>query len=397
MVVPDPPVLVSLKRITPSIYEASLACLAKAVWVAVGDARVLPQNPAAILGITFHAVVAAAHKGKLSVAGANDRSAARALFDRTAQELHLRAHRLVRSKFPSADRLPFYNRHRERAAITATPIAASRSPLASSAADVTRLGRAPVKTEARLSSKDGYLVGRADHIDARSSIVVDYKTGNAAGGNACAVSNSEARQLRLYAYLAAENGTDIRTGAVVRSGGQRCEIGISPAEAEAEADSAKKQLGRLNAAVAEGASFQDLASPSPKNCSFCPCLPFCGRFWAEATPEWTAGCGLHVEGSVAEVESGRTYGIPLTTLLLSTRSGTAGARCVSIEQIPTEWLDMDCSGPPHVGDTVRVVHGRQLGTDTGVAVIRVDKALTSVWRLRQSSAEAPRAVAPRDA
>ena len=207
MFVPEPPVLAQLKHITPSTYEASISCLAKAAWFVLGDAGFLPQHPAAILGMAFHAVVAATHSGELRVATVSDRSPARELFDKTAQKLHLSAHPLIKLKFPAADRLPFYNLNRERAAITATPIAASRPPSARSADGEVRLGSAAVRTESRLRSRDGRLVSRADHIDGRSRVVIDYKTGHVSD------------QLRLYAYLAAENGTDVGTGAVVRGDG----------------------------------------------------------------------------------------------------------------------------------------------------------------------------------
>lgn len=381
MFVPEPPVLAQLEHITPSIYEAGIGCLAKAAWLALGDTRVLPQHPAAILGTAFHVVVRAAHDGDLPVAAASDRTPARELFDKTARKLHLGAHRLVKLKFSSADRLPFYNLNRERAAITATPIAASRLPSARSAVGAASLGSAVVRTESRLRSRDGRLIGRADHIDGRSSVVIDYKAGHMSNSEAYAVSDSEARQLRLYAYLAAENGTDVGTGAVVRGSGQRCEIAISPAEAEAEADCAKKQLDRLNAAASEGASFRDLTSPSPRNCSFCPCLPFCRPFWAEAQPEWNADCGPHVEGSIAAIESRRIQGISLTTLVLAKRAGTVSAQRISIEQIPSEWMRIDYLDMPQIGDGVRVVHGRQMETYRDAAVIRVDKASTTVWRL----------------
>ena len=386
MFVPKPPVLAQLEHITPSIYEASIECLAKAAWFALGDAGVLPQHPAAILGTAFHMVVGATHNGWLQVAAVSDRSQARELFDKTARKLHLGAHRLVKLKFPSADRLPFYNLNRERAAITATLIAASRLPSARSAVGATRLGSSALRTEPRLCSRDGRLVGRADHIDGRSGVVIDYKTGHLSEAEACIVSDSEARQLRLYAYLAADNGTDIGTGAVVRGDGQRAEIAISPAEAEAEADCARKQLGRLNAAASEGASFRDITSPSPRNCSFCPCLPFCGPFWADAQPEWAIDCGSHVEGSIAEIESRQIQGISLTTLVIAKRAGTVSAQQVSVEQIPTEWMRMDGLDMPRIGDAIRVVHGRQTETDKDAAVIRVDKALTAVWRLRYNDA-----------
>ena len=206
MFVPELPVLAQLEHITPSIYEASKSCLAKAAWFALGDTGVLPQHPAAILGTAFHVVVAAAQKGELPVTGVGDRAPARGLFDKTAQNLHASAHRLVKLKFPSAERLPFYHLKRERAAFTATPIAVSRLPSAGSAIAVGRLHSPTVRTESHLRSRDGRLVGRADNIDGRSRVVVDYKTGHTPEAESGVVSDSEARQLRLYAFLAAENG-----------------------------------------------------------------------------------------------------------------------------------------------------------------------------------------------
>ena len=387
MIVPEPPVLIQLERITPSVYEASIHCLAKAAWLACGDASVMPQHPAAILGTAFHVVVAVAHKGELQVAAVDDCSPARELFDKTTQKLHLDAHPLVKLKYSSADRLPFYNLNRERAALVATSIAASRPPSARSGVGTTKSGSAAVRTEPRLRSRDGRLVGRADYIDGQTGVVVDYKTGYS---DACAVSDSEARQLRLYAYLAAENGTDIGTGAVVRGDGQRCEIAISPAEAAAEANSATNQLDRLNSAASVRASFRDVASPSPSNCSSCPCLPFCGPFWSEAGPDWAVDGGAHVEGSIAEIDSQQIQGISLTTLVLAKQAGTVSAKQVSIEQIPTAWLTTDGLDLPRIGDAIRVVHGRQTKTDKDGAVIRVDKALTAVWQLRDGDAGSDR-------
>ena len=382
MFVPEPPVLTQLESITPSIYEASISCLAKAAWYAFGNGGVLPEHPAAILGTAFHAVVAAAHRGQLSVEGDGDRAPARKLFDKTAQELYVKAHQLVKLKFPTEERLPFYNLHRERAALVAATIAASRPPLTGSAVGAAKAKEPAAKTEFRLRSKDGLIIGRPDHIDGRSGTIVDYKSGYVPEIEATAVSNSEARQLRLYAYLAIENGMNVAKGAIARGSGQRCELAISAAEAKAEADSARNQLCKLNAAVSNGATFGNLASPSSRNCVFCPCIPFCESFWAEAKPEWAADCGPHVEGAVLDIESRRIQGVSLTTLIVSRRSGTVPAERVSIEQIPSEWMRLDGEELPRRGDVVRVVHGRQLDTDESIAVIRIDKALTAVWRVR---------------
>jgi len=385
MFVQEPPALTQLESITPSIYEASISCLAKAAWYAFGNGSVLPEHPAAILGTAFHAVVAAAHRGQLSVEGDGDRAPARKLFDKTAQELYVRAHQLVKLKFPTEERLPFYNLYRERTALLATTIAASLPPLTGSAVGAAIAKEPAARTEFRLCSKDRLIIGRPDHIDGRSGTIVDYKSGYVPEIEAAAVSKSEARQLRLYAYLAIENGMNVAKGAIARGNGQRCELAISAAEAKAEADSARNQLSKLNAAVSSGARFRNLASPSSQNCVLCPCIPFCESFWAEAKPEWAADCGPHVEGAVLDVESRRIQGVSLTTLTVSMRSGTVSGERVSIEQVPSEWMRLDGEDLPCPGDVVRVVNGRQMGRDEGVAVIRIDKALTAVWRVRMDN------------
>jgi len=98
-------------------------------------------------------------------------------------------------------------------------------------------------------------------------------------------------------------------------------------------------------------------------------------------PEWSPDCGSHVEGNVIDVESRLIQGVSLTTLSLAVRSGTIAGQTASVEQIPSDWMkiedDLPCSG-----DVVRVVHGRELEMNGNTAVVRIDKAMTAVWRLR---------------
>ena len=388
MIVPKLPVLAKLKRITPSIYAASTNCLAKAAWFAHGNDKVLPQHPAASLGTAFHAVVASAYKGALLVTDVEDRTPAKDLFDRTVRQLHERAHPLFKLKFPSADRLPFYNLYREQSAYIATPIAASKPPSFSSAVGLPEENGPLAKTEFHLRSQDGRISGRADHIDARSGTVIDYKTGYVLRdeGNVGGMSDSEKRQLRLYAYLAAEHGIGIQRGIIVRGNGRRCEIKIPQVEAQIEADHAREQLCKLNTAIDRGASFFDLASPSSESCFLCPCIPFCESFWRLAQPEWAAACGLHIEGDVARVESRQFQGVSLTTLVLSIRAGTLSAQNASVEQIPDAWMKLDGLDLPSIGDAIRIVHGRETGEDRDSAVVRVDKTSTTVWRKKSVNA-----------
>jgi hypothetical protein len=239
----------------------------------------------------------------------------------------------------------------------------------------------PLQTEFRLSSTDGLIVGRADHLDGESETVVDYKSGYAGEGDTDAVSDSEARQLRLYAHLAAEHGVNVSKGAIVRRDGRRCELAISWADAEAEANSARRRLHEINAAIGEGVGFDGLASPSPQSCRGCPCIALCDSFWAEAKPEWQSDCGSHVEGWVSGAETRQILGVSLATLALEVQRGTVSGERLSAEQIPSDWMRLGGGGVPQAGDVVRVVHGRVSGAGEGAAVMRIDKALTAVWRV----------------
>jgi len=379
MHVPKLPVITKLEFISPSIYEASLDCLAKAAWYAFGTRGVLPENPAAILGISFHTVIAAANFGELAVTSNTDRALARQLFDNSVRSLYSHVHPLVRMKFPTPEHLPFYNLFRERSAFLATSIVSSRLPKAGYPVGMSKGTTLSVLTESGLRSKDGLIVGRADYIDSKSATVVDYKSGYMVENVANFVSDSEARQLRLYAYLAIENGINVSKGTIVRGSGQRCELPITPEETLTEANNARIQLQMLNIAVSNGAMFNDLTSPSSQKCRSCPCIPFCDSFWDLSKPEWVSDCGSHVEGNVVDIESRQIQGISLTTLILSIRSGTIAAQRTSVEQIPTNWMTLDTEVLPRLGDFVRVVHGHQLEVDGNKTVIKMDKALTTVW------------------
>ncbi len=378
MKVPEPPKPVRLDHISPSIYEVSLNCLAKAVWYAQGDRRTLPDHPAAILGVCFHTVVAASHYGNLRGDGKSVRENARNLFDKQANSLYEGVHPLMKAKFSIPERLPYYNLYRERAALYAEQAAESRP---TSSVDSSRGASGSLlkqHTEMRLESADGLIVGRPDQIDDYSDTVVDYKSGIAMGDKPDAVSEAEARQLRLYAYLACERDIPISKGAIVRGNGRRIEIGVTRSDADAEASNARRQLQAINEAIAAGQHFDDLASPSPENCQMCTCLPFCEAFWRDSKTEWAEHCGVHVEGLVREVNTTTTQGVVLVTLSIEPQRGTLNGVSAFIEQIPKSWLTIEGT-LPQVGDVIRVVHARQSNIEGDVAVLRVDKALTSLW------------------
>lgn len=374
---PHTPTVSRFKQLSPSIYEAALHCKARAVWMVHGDRQSVPYHPKALLGICLHGVVEDAHNGKLNgLGGSGLLEAARALFDQRASALYERVHPLLRAKFSSPPKIPYYHLYRERAAAEAAVIGGrvSGSP------QITSAGAAPSapqqQVEEKLTSKDGLLVGRPDFIDRQAAEVVDYKTGAAPEEAPDGVSEAEARQLRLYVHLAHENGLAVSRAVVARADGRRALMNISNADASKEGQQAREVLMELNNAA--GKTFEEVATPSVNACSQCSCIAFCEPFWRTAAADWMERIGLHLEGRVTTVEESTVQGIELVTVHLEVQRGTLSSSHASIEHIPKTWLTVDGSPVPHESEVVRIIFGRLTGAGEP-AVIRVDRAATSIW------------------
>lgn len=377
MRVPHAPGVTPLQQLSPSIYEALLQCKARAAWAAYGDRSALPPHPRALLGVCLHGVVEDAHNGRLAgLDGEGRLAAARELFDQRARYLYDQAHPLVRAKFISPERLPYYNLYRERAALEAAA-SSERVERAVPAADVVQPApQVRLYAEKKLTSSDGLLVGRPDLIDTAAQQVVDYKTGAQPDEAIDAVSAAEARQLRLYVHLAHDNGLPVSRAVVARADGRRASIDVSKAEADGEGRRARELLAEYNSTA--GVAFNEAAQPSPESCTFCPCIPFCEAFWRAALPAWEGQCGVHLEGEIAAVEESTVQGMKLMTLRVDVQRGTVAAGEAFVEQIPEAWTTADGSNPPCEGAVVRVVHARRAG-DGVPPVIRVERTATSVW------------------
>jgi hypothetical protein len=377
MRVPDAPGVTPLQHLSPSVYEALFRCRALAAWAAFGDRGTLPQHPKAFLGVCLHGVVEDAHNGRLAGSDGEGRpAAARNLFDERARFLYDHAHPLIRVKFSSPERLPYYNLFRERAALEA---AASAERIERGVPSANATQPAPelrLYAEKKLLSRDGLLVGRPDLIDAVAQEVVDYKTGAPQDEAVDAVSEAEARQLRLYVHLAQDNGLPVSRAVVARPDGRCASIDVSREEANAEGRRARDLLAKYNSGA--GVAFSEAAQPSPESCRFCPCIPLCEAFWRAASPTWEDQCGVQLEGHVAAVEESTVQGMKLMTLRVQVQRGTVAAGEAFVEQIPEAWTTADGSNPPREGAVVRIVHARRAGDDVP-PVIRVDRTATSVW------------------
>ncbi len=377
MRVPRAPGVAPLQQLSPSIYEALLLCKARAAWAAHGDRSAVPQHPKALLGVCLHSVVEDAHNGRLAgLDGEALLTVARELFERRARSLYEQAHPLVRAKFSSPERLPYFNLYRERATLEAVATAKRLERVAPvvDAPETAPLVR--LQAETKLVSSDGLLVGRPDLIDIAAQEVVDYKTGAVPDEAVDAVSAAEAQQLRLYVHLALDNSIPVSRAVIARADGRRASIDVSKEEAEAEGRRARELLAEYNSSAGE--AFEKAARPSPENCSFCPCIPFCEAFWRTASPAWAEQCGVHLEGPVSAVEESTIQGMKLMTLRVEVQRGTVDAGDTFVEQIPEVWATADGADPPCEGNVVRVVHGR-LAADAPPQVIRVDRTATSVW------------------
>jgi len=390
VLIPSTPEPKAVDRISPSLYEDLLTCQAKAAWHIGGDRNAIPPQPEQLLGVAFHSVLEAAHRGDIS--GESDderREAARRIFDDRVAELYESTHPLVRIKFRSPVRLPYYNQQRELAAMLAIEFDERPEGRAAAGHEKGATGGA----ERWYASKDELIFGRPDFVDIAKREVVDYKAGHV-GDRGGDLSERERRQLALYAFLAGEAGIEIEKGRIVRANGDQAENVITVEAAQAEAVEARRILDEYN--IAAGISeFKELASPSTTACQFCECKPFCEAFWESAGPDWSETCGSHVEGVVTgSPMTGDVQGVEVLSLRLRSSRGTVPpGREVIIPQVPSAWFSADGDGIPHEGDMVRVLDGRraplpeneansteEAGEPNGPLVVNGDRVKTTFWR-----------------
>lgn len=374
MKIPQIPTIQTISQLTPSLYEAALHCKARAIWSAFGDRNAIPQHPNAILGICFHKVLELANKGQFPKEKEACRDAARQAFEIQAQSQYQKAHPLLKSKFSSVERFPYYYLLRERSASHGINVALQKKP-STSRETLKAFGG----SEVSLVSRDGLIRGRPDYIDVAQSEVIDYKSGFKAQADGTKLSESEIRQLRLYAYLSLENGIQISKGTIVRTD-NHATVSISDEDAQTEGDAARALLTELNT-EASSQTFQEMAQPSPENCQNCSCIPLCEAFWEQATPEWANECGTHLEAKVIQTPIPSTDSdYDVITIEADVIRGTCSPMQITIQQIPKNWLVLDGENIPALGDTIRLIDGKSVDVDNS-SVVKIDKFATTIWTI----------------
>jgi CRISPR/Cas system-associated exonuclease Cas4 (RecB family) len=378
MTFPHPPKPAKLTRLSPSTYEAARRCNARAAWLAFGDRDSLPGSPAAILGLCFHKVAAAAQAGRLQT-GDGVEEAARCLFDEAAEETFAKSHESFRAKFGVKERLPGYYLRREESVALARTLSPDE-PLPPGRSRPSQMS--PTKgIEHNLQSKDGLLFGRPDLIDAAAGEVVDYKTRRVSLDSPNEVTDQEMRQLRLYALLATDNGVRIQRGAIVLADGRRLTVELNVEDIQREARSAAAVLESYNTAVDGNTTFEEMATPSAENCRYCPCMVICEAFWKRAEPSWQEHVGTQVQGKLISISKASVQGVNLITLHLECIGGTIEKGKVALEQVPEEWLLGEVKAHPSHGVLVRIINAHATVSMPEHTVLRADRAATETWIL----------------
>jgi hypothetical protein len=179
---------------------------------------------------------------------------AKAAFDREANRRFAEAHSLIRVKFASPEKLPFYFERRARAATlglqaSAWVLARPTNRQGTGALDHAPGIKRPRLVEQTLSTRDGLIRGRIDLWEQSSSTVTDYKSGHEPKNAPSGMTDNEIRQLRLYVYLTLENSYPTTTAAIVRGDGRKSAIPVSTAEAGQEGQAARQTLMQFNQAT----------------------------------------------------------------------------------------------------------------------------------------------------
>jgi hypothetical protein len=174
--------------------------------------------------------------------------------------------------------------------------------------------------EKTFSALGGKLCGRIDLM--QGDEIIDYKTGALfdTDNSEPSLKLTYIRQLRIYAYLAhSATGTWPQRGLLFPLAGPPVVVDLEPSECEREAEEAVNLLTNYNQAIATAETANNIASPSPEVCRWCPYKIICSPFWSNASEGWS--------GTLAgEAISGRLVKAPLAI-----RGGAAWSISVKID------------------------------------------------------------------
>ena len=389
LIVPDSVNISPRAYLTPSLFVQGRKCLARLAWASSDAARLVPDDPSAILGTALHRVQEQADRGELSdkaqmLEGAQKtvEDAARAAFDRSAGEALARAHPLIQMRYPRTSDLPRFYLQRARSVEMAMEHIQASAPPGGPRATWERATPPPL-VEHSLASSDGTLRGRADRLDIAGQRIMDYKSGSGPA-DSNSVGQDEKIQLLFYAALARDNGITVAEGCIVRSDGRRVSCPLPADEARAVVDEARILLARFNTAVTAGQSPDAMASPSPTSCDRCSFRALCQPFWSESKPAWEVEVGGHAQMLVQEAGNTGTPRAP-TVLVRGPVTGGSVPLMTATVSLPLRWIEPSVEPAQLIGRGLRLLHVRAEETKEELR-LRLDRERGYAWLLPESSA-----------
>jgi RecB family exonuclease len=225
-------------------------------------------------------------------------------------------------------------------------------------------------TEQPLANRDGRLQGRPDLIVRAGGALwlVDYKTGAVISRDTREPRESYVRQLRLYAYLAAESlGQWPQRALLVPLQGPVVDVEIDPDACANHADEALEQLAVFNAHAPDSPP----ASPAPETCQWCPYAAVCPAFWSHCDEQW-ASVILAAAGPARAVLHPSLGGVSLT---IDAHAGSLEPRIINVRAISPD--DHPAVATAEAGSDVALVGLRPDRDTTGFVLPEYGRA--AVW------------------
>jgi hypothetical protein len=350
---PDVLTLRTLRRISPSLGTALLACELSVAFRLDPQFRLFePETPASALGTVSHELAEEVALGGFDAIATSDIQSA--LAEAWAAKLARVEERVNKAhpagRVPPPRRWPGYEHTRVRTLALLEDEILNRKRRNSPDGGNLRL-------EVRLEPKGVPLHGRADRVETHRSgtEIVDLKTGWALPEE---LSPAHRRQLLAYAYLwHAVHGDWPTRASIQRLDGVRMTIEVDPTEAEEVAAELVRAVDAFNRRVASDPSRLALASPSPTSCRYCAYRPACRPFFRAVREAWgwyRASC----LGTVTSTKSAREQ----LRVVLDVQEGNVRSRTISLINVPREL-------EPARGSTLAVVGAlpTRLETDFRVA------------------------------
>lgn len=299
-----PIVLQPIRATSATLAETMRGCFLRAgLSKAVGSSEFVLGSPKTWLGTAYHEVLEKIgkvnpHQEALDVA--IDRLWYEAI---SRQQQRANGHSLD-SRFGSPVTWPGYYVARASVTLRAQELAVGGVPSSLSLPmQGSGVGHGSSIREQVFTACGGKLLGRPDVI--RDNEVVDYKSGAVVEYDevtqADVIKAAYVRQLRIYGVLVKETlGRWPQRGVLLPVAGAGIEIPLEPSECEREAADAVALLDTYNGKVQTGVGPEELASPSPQGCRWCPYKVLCQPFWQAVSPEWSGRLdGAAVDGVLA--------------------------------------------------------------------------------------------------